>query len=162
MEIPKELSYPVKRALGRLGIGDLTEKEMFLYLTDPRRSASFSPEIAERVVVLLRENGFLDDKRYLKNFVRVLDGKCFGPRRIRKELIKHHFPARYVDAVLSRNVDYEKRAFLYLTKKAGAESLSQTKEGRKKLVDALVRYGFDYGVSASAVAKFSGEWELSQ
>ena len=157
MEIPSQLSYPVKRALGRLGIGDLTEKEMILYLTDTRRSAFFSPEIAERTVALLRENGFLDDKRYLKNFVRILDGKFYGPRRIRQELVKHHFPAKYIDAVLSRSVNYENRALHFLEKKSGAKEKSFSAPGRKKLMDALVRYGYDYSTAKIAVAKFSGE-----
>ena len=140
-------------------MGDLTEREMFLYLSDPRRTAFFSPDICERTVALLRENGFLDDKRYLKNFLRVLDGKLYGPRRIRTELTKHHFPPLYIDAAMNRKVDYSERAFCFLEKRSGARALCTTAPGRKKLMDALVRYGYDYGAAAASVAKFSGETE---
>ncbi|MBR5295821.1 MAG: RecX family transcriptional regulator [Clostridia bacterium] len=161
MEIPKELSFGVKKALRRLSMGDLTCGEMFSYLTDPRKANSVSQEIAQRVVCLLTEEGFLDDKRYLKIFVRHLDEKKFGPRRIRQELIKHRFPTRFVEKVLERNVDYTKRAVAFLEKKAGAEGLCRSPEGRKKLQDALVRYGYDFGTAHAAVEKFSSGVDFS-
>ena len=157
MEIPKDLSFCVKRALRRLSMGDLTCGEMFTYLTDKRKSVSFPPEIAERCVCLLTDEGFLDDKRYLKLFVRHLDEKKLGPRRIRQELMKHRFPPHYVEKVLERNLDYTKRALEFLKKRAGAENLSKTPEGRKKLLDALVRYGYDFANARAAVSAFSTE-----
>ena len=155
MEIPKELSESVKRALSRLSIGDMTCAEMQAYLTDRQRKISFPSEIAERTVCLLAGEGFLDDKRYLKLFVRHLDEKCYGPRRIRQELVRHRFPFSYVEAALSRNVDYGERALRFLKKKRGADVLAQTPEGRKKLQDALVRYGYDYSTARGAVNNFS-------
>ncbi len=155
MEIPKDVSFCVKKALRRLSMGDLTCGEMLVYLTDTRKSVSFSREIAERCVCLLTDEGFLDDKRYLKIFVRHLDEKKYGPRRIRQELVKHRFPPRYIERVLDRDLDYQKRALDFLEKKSGAEKLSKTPEGRKKLQDALVRYGYDYAVARVAVSTFS-------
>lgn len=162
MEIPKELSESVKRALNRLAIGDLTCGEMQAYLTDRNRKAYFSPEIAERTVCLLVQEGFLDDKRVLKLFVRSLDEKCYGPRRIRQELIRHRFSASYVDAVLNRRIDYSARALKLLEKKTGAERLAETPAGRKKLQDALVRYGYDYSTALRAVKIFSREDDFSE
>ena len=161
MEIPKDLSDSVRRALNRLSIGDLTCGEMVDYLTDSRRKAYFSQEIAERTVCLLVQEGFLDDKRYLKLFVRHLDEKCFGPKRIRQELIRHRFPAPYVEAALSRRIDYTVRAVRSLEKKSGAEALARTPEGRKKLCDALIRYGHDYATAHEAVNVFSHEDDFS-
>lgn len=160
MQIPAELSLSVKKALWRLSLGDLTAGEMLAYLTDPRRkSTAFPQEIAERTVSLLISEGFLDDKRYLQLLVRRLDAKGFGPRRIRQELSRHRFPPRYVEAALARNVDYTRRALRFLQKKAGAAELSSTPEGRKKLCDALVRYGYDYATAGSAVGLFSQKEE---
>ncbi len=161
MEIPKELSESVKRALNRLSIGDLTCGEMQAYLTDRNRKAYFAPEIAERTVCLLVQEGFLDDKRYLKLFVRHLDEKCYGPRRIRQELVRHRFPASYVDAALARSIDYLPRAVKLLKKKAGASELAKTEAGRKKLQDALVRFGYDYSTALGAVKQFSREDDFS-
>lgn len=161
MEIPKELSDSVKKALNRLSIGDLTCGEMKAYLTDRHRKTYFSNEIAERTVCLLVQEGFLDDKRYLKLFVRHLDEKCYGPRRIRQELVRHRFPDSYVEAALSRNVDYSARALKFLKKKSMASQLGQTPEGRKKLQDALIRYGYDYATALGAVKKFSQEDDFS-
>ena len=161
MEIPKDLSESVKRALNRLSIGDLTCGEMQAYLTDRNRKAYFSAEIAERTVCLLVQEGFLDDKRVLKLFVRHLDEKCYGPRRIRQELIRHRFSASYVEAALARNVDYSARALKLLEKRAGAKELAKTPAGRKKLQDALVRFGYDYSTALGAVKNFSREDDFS-
>ena len=161
MEIPKELSESVKRALNRLSIGDLTCGEMQAYLTDRKRKIFFSREIAERTVCLLVQEGFLDDKRYLKLFVRHLDDKCFGPRRIRSELVRHRFPPSYVEAALARNIDYASRAVKLLEKKGGAAELVKTPAGRKKMQDALVRYGFDFSTALAAVKTFSREDDFS-
>ncbi len=155
MEIPKELSESVKRALNRLSIGDMTCGEMQAYLTDPRRKVCFSSDVAERTVCLLVQQGFLDDKRVLKLFVRQLDEKCYGPRRIRQELTRHRFPPSYVDAALNRSIDYSARAGKLLERKAGATELAKTPAGRKKLQDALVRYGYDYSTALAAVKNFS-------
>ncbi len=160
MEIPKELSYCVKKALRRLSMGDLTCGEMLFYLTDARKSVCFPQEIAERSVCLLKEEGFLDDKRYLKIFVRHLDEKKYGPRRIRQELAKHRFPSRFIEKVLEREVDYAARATSFLQKKSGVEKLSKTPEGRKKLQDALVRYGYDFSTARIAVEKISSSEEF--
>lgn len=160
MEIPKDLSDSVKRALNRLSIGDLTCGEMQAYLTDRQRKVSFPAEIAERTVCLLVQEGFLDDKRYLKLFVRHLDEKCYGPKRIRQELVRHRFSAAYVDAALARRIDYTSRAIRFLQKKSGADVLARTPAGRKKLQDALVRYGYDYSTALGAVKAFAQEDDL--
>ncbi|MBE6712884.1 MAG: hypothetical protein E7580_05110 [Ruminococcaceae bacterium] len=161
MEIPKDLSESVKRALNRLAIGDLTCGEMQAYLTDCRRKVFFSAEVAERTVCLLVQEGFLDDKRYLKLLVRHLDAKCYGPRRIRQELVRRRFSPSYVEAALSRGVDYSARALKFLKERNGAETLSKTPAGRKKLQDALVRYGYDYSTAVAAVNNFSRDDDFS-
>ena len=156
MQIPSEISLPVKKALSRLSIGDLTTGEMLAYLTDPRRkTTAFSPEIAERTVALLVSQGFLDDKRYLKLMVKRLEEKGYGPRRIRQELVRHRFPNRYIEAVMQREVNLPRRAVSFLQKKAGAEKAARSPEGRKKLIDSLVRFGYDYSTARIAVQAFS-------
>lgn len=159
MQIPEELQLPLKRAVARVEYSDLTVEEMRRYLTDPRRKTTgFSAEIAERVVAILVQNGLLDDKRTLRAFVKKLDARLLGPRRIREELQKHHFPPSYVEAALTRRVDYEARAEKLLGKTPRASELAETPQGRKKLVDRLVRAGFDYGTSYTAVSRLnSGE-----
>lgn len=147
----------MKKALWRLSTGDMTSQEMLLYLTDSHRKTYFSQEVAERCVCLLVQEGFLDDKRYLKDLVRRLDAKGFGPRRLRQELCRHRFPQRFVDAAVSRDLDYTARAARVLAAKAGADELAKTPAGRKKLSDALVRYGYDYSTASAAIARFSRE-----
>lgn len=156
MQVPAELSLCTKKALSRLSMGDLTAGEMLAYLSDPRRkSTAFPKEIAERTVSLLVAEGFLDDKRYLKLFVKRLDEKGYGPRRMKGELSRHLFPPRYIEATMERKIDYTRRALRFLQKKAGAADLAKTPEGRKKLCDALLRYGYDYTAAGSAVKLFS-------
>ena len=160
MEIPKELSPCVKKALSRLAIGDMTAGEMLEYLSDPyRKNTAFPPDTAERAVSLLIQEGFLDDKRYLRLMLRRLDARLLGPRRIREELVRHRFPSRYVLAALDRCVDYTERATKLLLKKPGACQISSTLPGRKKLMDYLVRQGYDYGTAKTAVDGIGKESE---
>ncbi len=163
MQIPVEIRSSVNKAMYRLSIGDMTCEEMLLYLTDPRRkNTGFDREIGEKTVQFLRENGFLDDRRYLKEIVSKMDRSCYGPRKIREILIRHRFPPSYVEAALSRNVDYDKRARKRLDQIPRAKEISQTEPGRKKLVDALVRYGFDFSSARGAVEDLSGEEIISE
>ena len=70
------------KALYRLSVGDMTEAEMTEYLTDPKRkNTGFPEEVALQTVLRLREEGFLDDKRYLLRLVRRGDESLVGPRR---------------------------------------------------------------------------------
>lgn len=154
MQIPEELKPPLKRAIARVEYGDLTVEEMRRYLTDPRRKTTgFSQEIAERVVEILVQGGYLDDKRYLRVFVKKLDARLLGPRRIREELQKHHFPTPYVEAAMARRIDFLARAVKLLGKTPRALELAESPQGRKKLVDRLVRSGFDYSTAYTAVSR---------
>lgn len=158
MQIPKELSSCTNKALYRLSVGDMTCAEMLAYLVDPRRkNTGFPPEVAERVVALLKDEGFLDDKRYLRIAVRKLDLALAGPRKMRETLTRHRFPPQYVEAALNRRVDYTARAKAILDKRSGAAALAQTPQGRKKLMDHLVRQGYDFSTARSAVDAFSGD-----
>jgi SOS response regulatory protein OraA/RecX len=129
---------------------------MFLYLTDPKRkNTGFDSERAKRTVELLSDEGFLDDKRYLKLLLRKMDLALFGPRKIRETLVRHRFPPRFVEAAMARSVDFSQRAILFLQKMGKAEELVQSPEGRKKLVDTLVRRGYDYSSARFAVDEIS-------
>ncbi|MBP5289384.1 MAG: RecX family transcriptional regulator [Clostridia bacterium] len=156
MEIPEDLKQPLQRALARVEYSDLTVGEMERYLTDPRRrSTGFSPEIARRVIDILTDQGFLDDKRTLKSAVRRLDAKHLGPRRIREELKRRLFPPQYVEAALARRIDYDARADRFLAAVSGAPALARTPEGRKKLAGRLIRAGFDSAAAYGAVNRLS-------
>ena len=161
MQIPEGLSSPVNKALYRLSLGDMTCREMVEYLSDSRRkNTGFPLEVAERVVSLLKEEGFLDDKRYLKILVRRLDEKGYGPRKIRQELVRHGFPRSYIERVEERRVDFTARAKSLLEKDGKSKMLCQTPEGRKKLMDSLVRKGYDYTAASEAVNRISEEDDI--
>lgn len=156
MNVPKELSSCVNKALYRLSVGDLTSTEMFRYLTDPhRKNTGFEEETARRTVELLISEGFLDDKRYFLLYLKRLDEKCVGPRKIREELTRHGFPRRYVEAALARDVFWTGRAVKLLMKKNNAKALTETVAGKKKLMDHLVRQGYDYAAAREAVEGIS-------
>ena len=161
MEIPQELSSCVNKALYRLSLSDLTERELMDYLTDPRRkNTGFSEGIARRTVDFLKEKGMVDDLRFLKETLRRLDAKGFGKRRIREELQKKKFSPRYVEAAMNRKTDEARRAGAVLERIGSASLLAATPAGRKKLVDKLVRLGYDYTTARVAVATISEEDDL--
>lgn len=161
MEIPQGLRSCVNKALYRLSLSDLTERELMEYLTDPhRKNTGFSEDVARPTVELLKEQGMVDDLRCLKETLRRLDAKGFGKRRIREELQKRKFSPRYVEAAMNRNTNEEARAAKVLARIGNAPALAATPAGRKKLVDKLVRYGYDYTAARGAVEAISEEDDL--
>jgi len=156
MEIPRELSSCMKKALFRLSMGDMTAGEMLEYLSDQhRKNTAFPTEIAERTVALLEQEGFLDDKRYLKLFVKRLDDRLLGPRKMKEELTRHRFPPHYVEAVLNRSVNFHRRAKKLLLQRRDLSALVSTPAGKKKLNDYLVRQGYDFSTARCAVDQIS-------
>jgi len=91
--------------------------------------------------------------------LKQLDEKLLGPAMIRKELIRRQFPRSYIQAALERRISYEKRALRLILKKAQVKELAGTPAGRKKLVDCLVRQGYDYTTANTAVSYVSEEGE---
>ena len=152
MEIPERLSPLIKKALSRLALGDLTEGEMFLYLTDPRRrSCGFSEDLAKEAVELLVREGFLDDVRVLRLVLKKTADRSFGPRRVREELVRRRFTKRHIEAALRRDVDYKARAVRKILSDASFSRLPDTPETKKKLADRLVRLGYDYTTAFEAI-----------
>lgn len=158
MQVPKEVRSCTNKALYRLSMGDLTCGEMMAYLTDPRRkNTAFPPETAQKCVQLLIDQGYLDDQRYLKILVSKMDASLYGPRKIKETLTRHLFPARFIEAALARRINYSRRAVkLLLTRKSALEE-AKGDPGKKKLVDFLVRRGYDYATARSAVEQISKE-----
>ena len=156
MKIPEEIAPATKKALLRLSMGDLTGEEMRGYLTDPKRkSTAFSEEVADRCVALLVQEGYLDDLRYLKLCLRRYDGRHFGPRRIRQELGKRKFSQKYIEAALNRSVDWRARAVAALEEKTKGTALFKTPREAKKLLDYLVRQGYDYTTAKEALSRLA-------
>ena len=153
MEIPKELSPLIKKSLARLALGDLTEEEMFRYLTDPhRKSCGFPEDLAASAVDLLVREGFLDDVRVLKLVLKKTADRSFGPRRVREELVRHRFKKHHIEAVMRRPVDYKARAVRWIRENGAAQALLATPASKKKLADRLVRLGYDYTTAFDAIA----------
>ncbi len=160
MEIPKEISSLVNKALYRLSMGDMTCEEMMVYLTDPKRkNTGFPKELAEKCVSFLVKEGYLDDKRYLKWIVRKLDRALVGPRKIRETLVRHRFPPGYVEAALNRDIDYVPRAQKLLESKK--KPTENTMQARKKQMDFLVRQGYDWATARSAMERVWQETDFS-
>lgn len=145
----------LRKALYRLGRGDLTARGLLDYLTRPSPGKTgFPEEIAMEVTKLLIREGYLDDARFLSLVLEKADRSLVGPRKIREELKKKKFSPRAIEIAMSREIDFSARAKKLVLTLPSARLLSQTPQGRKKLCDTLVRKGFDYSDAFSALSVF--------
>lgn len=150
----------LKKALYRLGRGDLTARGLLDYLTKPSPGKPGYPEeIAMEVTKLLIREGYLDDARFLALVLEKADRSLVGPRKIREELKKKKFSPRAIELAMSRDIDFSVRAKKKVLTLPSAELLAQSPQGRKKLCDTLVRKGYDYSDAYSALSVFQAQEE---
>lgn len=115
-----------------------------------------SEEIAERVMAMLEKYGYIDDEKYAADFIA--DGarlKGKGPVRMKFELRQKGVPSRVIEEALeSCDVDWYETCSAVLDKKLRGEYITDIKQ-KKKIIDFLMRRGFDYSTVKEVVA----EWE---
>jgi regulatory protein len=127
------------RALGLRWHGD---RELSLKL----RSKGYDAEAIAAALARLRQEGWLDDRRYAEAYARGRARKHFGPERVRAELIGRGIDDRTAAAAV-KNVFADEQTDATLEKlcirKAGL--------GRNKLTAHLLKLGYDYAAVSAAV-----------
>ena len=139
-------------ALRLLERGPRTERE----IVDRLLGRGFAPDAVERAVERLRRVSLLDDRAFLRAFVRTeLTRRPQGRRLLVTKLKRRGVPAELIeelDALLERDGDLaESRVATELDRAAlAAEALRRRYEGhpeeerRRKLSSALLRRGFSW------------------
>lgn len=140
----EEEKKAAKKALALLAFQDRTEKELFERLC----RAGFSEEVSQAAVCYVKSFGYINDRRYIENYIMFQQGK-----RSRKEII-YKLAGKGLSQELIEEVfeqsgyeGEEEAANRFLTKKLrgrGPDELSD--EERRKICASLSRKGYSYNV----------------
>jgi len=124
-----------------------TEKEIVKYLE--RKKNNFTPEIIEKVVTQLKEQGYVDDEKFIKLFVTQRNKlKPKSAFALSRELQQLGVDRDLIDAFFEQNPEDEKNlAFLALQKKQQTFSRLDPKTRFKKAISFLLRRGFSYEIA---------------
>lgn len=141
LTLAAELIPAREKAYQYLGYGDLSRKRLYEKLT----RFGIRAEVAEVACDQMEERGFVDDaKLALRLAVRFAEGKYWGPRRILPELLQRGISMEEArEAVEALEIDFTESVQHHLETKYRNYDL-QDRKVRQKVVQGLLRLGFDY------------------
>ena len=122
---------------------DMSSAELSRRLTD----RGFPEALAGEAVTRLRDAGYLDDRRFARQWAEsaIRNGRGYGPR-LRMELARHRVPDEIAAEVLATlSAEYnetETLANLLARKFAGFDPSSATDREKRRVVQYLQRRGF--------------------
>ncbi len=140
------------QALRYLSSRPRTETEIERRLSE----VGFDDSVSADTIQWLRENGYVDDADYAEQYAKSrMSASGYGPQRVQRELMK-----RGIDRKLAENAvrdaypeeEVEGSAMAQAEKRAVSlmRSESDKRKRHKKLMDFLVRRGFDYETARNA------------
>ncbi|MEK7065640.1 MAG: regulatory protein RecX [Patescibacteria group bacterium] len=123
-------------------------KEIHDFLTKKiRKQKVYGPGLTEKVTERLRELGYVDDIKFVQWWVEQRQGrKPKGMQLIIRELLSKGVARDAIEQVLSSEIENQEE----MAKKALQQKL-KTVQDKKKLMDFLLRRGFDASSARRAV-----------
>ena len=144
----------IKKAMDHLSYGDMPSRRLLSKLCK-----RFDKTLAESVVGLLKDRGYLDDTalaaRYADSFYHV---RMWGPVRIKSELCGRGFDLRVASeaAAAYEERDHTENIINLLEKKFGIPSPS-SREQKARAFTYLYRYGYASSDITDAISKIEQE-----
>ncbi|GAA4312369.1 regulatory protein RecX [Pontixanthobacter gangjinensis] len=139
-------SYTVDEALQKLmhfcAYRDRSQKEV----EDKLDSMRMIPEAKEKIIITLMQEGFLNEERFARSFVRgKYRMKKWGRIKITQELKKRQISSPIIKLGLSEIKENDYLSTLYQLAEKKAEMISETNtfKKKKKLADHLIRKGYE-------------------
>ncbi len=128
------LDYPeLEQAALRLLAG---REHSRLELRGKLRSRGGDPEEVERLLCQLEEQGYLNDERFLEQYVEVRTRKGFGPLRIRAELQERGLD----DALISEQLQENDPDWLELMRQAARRKFGDISFGDRRQQTKVARF----------------------
>ena len=154
----KKRKSALETAAGILGARAYTKLELRRKLYKKER---FTPSEIERAVAELERMGFLSDRRYCEDAVRILRGRGYGPLRIRSRLLSKGVPRDIVEECLETAEpgapeDDAARALSLLERSAAR--FGREDDPRRKRAKAL-RFLAGRGFAAESAFRALEQWE---
>jgi regulatory protein len=132
-----EYDKALKYALSVLNRKDYTIFEMNAKL----ESKGYNEDVNNRVISYLIDKNFLNDERYVENYLYFRLKSGYGINRIRYELSKRGIDQALLDAYLNEIDELEAAASLFDNK---IEVFRTKENGRQKMYSFFERRGFSY------------------
>ncbi|MDR1409503.1 MAG: recombination regulator RecX [Oscillospiraceae bacterium] len=118
-------------------------------------------EETNRTLERLTAARLIDDQAYAEHQTeRMMKGKGFAPRRIAQELRRRGVDAEAIETTLEAMEDYDPRAAVSaLIERKFARDLD-TEKGRRRVVNALIRMGYDWQNIRAAMREYEDTEEI--
>ncbi len=153
---PSQKSYTVKEATVKLmqfcAYRDRSHKEV----EDKLKEMRMIPAAQEQIIMKLMQEGFLNEERFARNFVRgKFRIKKWGRIKIKQELKFREISSPIIKLALTEINNEEYRSVLYELAEKKLRSIRETDnfKKKKKLSDHLLRKGYE----ASLVFEITSE-----
>jgi regulatory protein len=169
LDVDEELLARLRREQSRLEARRRLVRYLALRKKTAREAAhylerlGFEPDAVEMAIAAARELGLLDDRRYAAAYTRTQERAASkGPRAIRAELAMRGVDKEAADRALAASEDPQvqrARARQLAMKKARALRADDARKARRKLLDFLIRKGYDPEVAAEVTRELLGEAE---
>ncbi len=120
------------------------DKALKFHEFDREEAVSWAIQVAEK----MQSYGYIDDKRYIENQVRILSNKGNSKKMIKQKLIAKGCLREDVEAGLSEDIDDYQLAMRFAEKKKIGPFAKRevTPEQRQKDMMKMARQGFSYDV----------------
>ncbi|MCG9970716.1 regulatory protein RecX [Christiangramia crocea] len=152
-------SYTVEEALQKLmhfcAYRDRSQKEV----EDKLNGMRMIPEAKEKIIISLMQDGFLNEERFARSFVRgKFRIKKWGRIKITQELKKREISRPVIKLGLSEINETEYRNTLYDLAEKKSEKINESNpfKKKKKLADHLLRKGYETSLVFDCVNEITG------
>lgn len=147
----RQFRHALDRAGGYLSSRDRSAKELERLLL----RAGYLESTVEMVIYKLQKMRYLNDEAFAAQWVEARSGKGLGKRRIAQELAQKGISKQSAQAALEQVDDdaFQSRAHAQAQKLARRYSGDDKRKALQKLIQALVRRGFDWDEARHAAQK---------
>jgi regulatory protein len=120
------------------------------------RKLELSSDEASVYIALLIEEGFLDEKRFVKLYVLSKSKRKWGPMKIKAALQKKQLPAALIAQFLAtfETVDQLASIAVFIEKKWNTIKAKDLFDKKNKLVKHLMSKGYSYTIAQKAMNTF--------
>lgn len=153
MSESQSFSHALNWAYFYLKFRPRTEQEMVKYLE--RKKNNFNSETIEKVIVHLKEQGYVDDEKFIKLFISQRNKlKPKSAFALSLELQKLGVNRELIDEYFQENPQDETNlAYAALQNRINSFSRLDSKTRYKKAVSFLLRRGFSYDIAKKTYEK---------
>ncbi len=150
IKIQAERRKARERAYYLLGYRDHSKKELYDKLLQ-----SVRPEIALEIVLMVEEQGLLDDEKYAQKLANYyIEQKKWGAKKAFYEMFKKGISKELVfEAIAQCDTDWVEQITAIIDKKY-AQYLDDYK-GKQKVIAALMRLGYNYDDIKIAINEYN-------